>query len=353
MQTVALQAAAYLANNGIDCVLLQSMLSGDRPSFTRGHYTVRRRLPSLNALKAFEATARHESFTRAADELCVTQAAVSQQVKILEAELGVRLFRRERQRLCITDAGRFYQDAVRDAFDRLALGTERLLQRQSSGALTVTTSPNFASKWLVHRLRRFSETHPEIDLRISASMHHVDFTREEIDLAIRHGNGQWPGMHVTRLCMETLFPVCSPQLAAGRHVLRAPRDLARHTLLHTNNTDEWAEWLRKAGIEGADLKRGIVFNQASMAIDAAVDGQGVALARSALAAGDLLSGRLVRPFALSLEAPYAYWIVCPRPTAELPKILVFRNWLLKEAEEDTHRISALKTAADRMHRQRP
>jgi LysR family transcriptional regulator, glycine cleavage system transcriptional activator len=301
---------------------------------------VRRRLPSLNALKAFEATARHESFTRAADELCVTQAAVSQQVKSLEAELGVRLFRRERQRLRITDAGRFYQDAVRDAFDRLALGTERLLQRQKSGVLTLTTSPNFASKWLVHRLRRFSEAHPEIDLRISASTHHVDFAREEIDLAIRHGNGHWPGMHVTRLCAETLFPVCSPKLMAGRHALRAPRDVTRHTLLHTNTTDEWADWLGKAGVEGVDLERGIVFNQASMAIDAAVDGQGIALARSALAAADLLSGRLVRPFTESLEAPYAYWIVCPRSTAELPKISTFREWLLKEAEDDARGMSA-------------
>jgi LysR family glycine cleavage system transcriptional activator len=287
---------------------------------------VRRRLPSLNALKAFEATARHESFTRAADELCVTQAAVSQQVKSLEAELGVHLFRRERQRLCITEAGRLYQDAV--------------LQRQNSGVLTVTTSPNFASKWLVHRLRRFSEAHPGIDLRISASMHHVDFVREEIDLAIRHGNGQWPGMHVTRLCAETLFPVCSPRLMAGRHALRAPRDVTRHTLLHTNTTDEWADWLGKAGVEGVDLKRGIVFNQASMAIDAAVDGQGIALARSALAAADLLSGRLVRPFTDWLEAPYAYWIVCPHSTAELPKISTFRDWLLKEAEDDARGMSA-------------
>src|SRR5687767_9194216 len=149
---------------------------------------MRRRLPSLNALKAFEATARHESFTKAADELCVTQAAVSQQVKGLEAELGVRLFSRERQRLLITEAGRFYQEVVRDAFDRLGMGTERLLQRQKSGTLTVTTSPNFASKWLVHRLRRFSETYPGIDLRISASVYHVDFAQEDIDFAIRHGN---------------------------------------------------------------------------------------------------------------------------------------------------------------------
>ena len=142
-----------------------------------------RRLPPLNALKAFEAAARHESFTRAAEELCVTQGAVSHQVKALEAELGLKLFNRERQRLVITEAGRAYLVVVRDAFDRIGDGTERLLQRQRGGALTVSTSPNFAAKWLVHRLGRFAETHPEIDLRVSASMHHVDFAREDIDLA--------------------------------------------------------------------------------------------------------------------------------------------------------------------------
>lgn len=313
---------------------------------------MRRRLPSLNALKAFEATARHESFTRAADELCVTQGAVSQQVKGLEDELGVRLFRRERQRLLMTDAGRFYQEVVRDAFDRLGMGTERLLQRQSSGALTVTTSPNFATKWLVHRLRRFSEAHPGIDLRISASTHHVDFAREDIDLAIRHGNGQWPGLDVAQLCTETLFPVCSPKLLEARRSLRSLRDITHHTLLHTNGTDEWAEWLRKMKIDEVDFSRGIVFNQASMAIDAAVDGQGIALARTALASWDLLSGRLVKPFPQAVEAPYAYWIVCPKASAALPKIAIFREWLLKEAAADAKRMSELQSHQESAQPQR-
>jgi DNA-binding transcriptional LysR family regulator len=180
---------------------------------------MRRRLPSLNALKAFEATARQESFTKAAHELCVTQGAVSQQVKGLESDLGVRLFRRERQRLVITDAGRAYLEVVCDALDRLAMSTERLLQREKSGTLTITTSPNFAAKWLVHRLGQFSEAHPGIDSRISASVRHIDFPLEDIDLAIRHGDGQWSGMHVTRLCMEELFPVCSPKLLTGRSAL--------------------------------------------------------------------------------------------------------------------------------------
>ena len=297
-----------------------------------------RRLPSLNALKAFEAAARHESFTKSAQELNVTQGAVSHQVKALEAELGLRLFNRERQRLVITDAGRTYLEVVRDAFDRLAVGTNRLLQMQKSGVLTVSTSPNFAAKWLVHRLGRFVEGQPDIDLRVSASLQHIDFAREDFDMAIRHGDGQWPGLHVSRLCAEELFAVCNPKFLRGRFALRSPADLTNHTLLHTTDRRGWIDWLEAAGAVGVDAGRGPVFNQASMAIDAAVDGQGVALARSALAAWDLLAGRLVRPFAFSLKVSYAYWIVCPKSTADLPKIATFRAWLLAEAAEDARRL---------------
>lgn len=298
-----------------------------------------RRLPPLNALKAFEAAARHESFTRAAEELCVTQGAVSHQVKALEGELGLKLFNRERQRLIITEAGRAYLEVIRDALDRISAGTERLLQRQSAGVLTVTTSPNFAAKWLVHRLARFAEAHPGIDLRISASLHHVDFAREDVDLAIRHGDGQANGLHVTRLCAEELIVVCSPKLLTGKNAIRKPSDLARHTLLHINNRTDWVKWLQEAGVEQTDGPGGPVLNQASMAIDAAVDGQGVALARSALATWDLIAGRLVCPFALTLPVPYAYWIVCPKATAKLPKIAIFRDWLLSEAAVDERQLS--------------
>jgi LysR family glycine cleavage system transcriptional activator len=311
-----------------------------------------RRLPALNALKAFEAAARYESFTRAAEELCVTQGAVSHQVKALEAELGLKLFSRERQRLIITDAGRAYLNVVRDAFDRIANGTERLLQRQNAGALTVSTSPNFAAKWLVHRLSRFAEAHPNVDLRISASLHHVDFAREDIDLAIRHGDGQLPGLHVTRLCPEELFPVCSPKLLDGNQPLRRPADLGRHTLLHVNDRQDWSRWLQAANVDSVDASRGPVLNQASMAIDAAVDGQGVALARSALAAWDLLGGRLVRPFSLALPAPFSYWIVCPKATANLPKVAVFTEWLLTEAAADNARLKKLRSKSKATGRQR-
>jgi len=302
-----------------------------------------RRLPSLNALKAFEAAARHESFTKAADELAVTQGAVSHQVKGLEAELGLKLFNRERQRLVITDAGRGYLEVVRDAFDRLAVGTERLLQVQKSGALTVTTSPNFAAKWLVHRLGRFVEAHPDIDLRVAASHRHVDFAHEDIDMAIRHGDGQWPGLSVARLCVEEIYPVCSPELLRGRGAPRSPADLARYTLLHVNDRRDWGKWLDAAGIATSTSERGPIFNQASMAIDAAVDGHGIALARSALAAWDMRAGRLLRPFPFALKAPYSYWIVCPKSTADLPKIVTFRDWLLAEAADDVRQVDKMKS----------
>src|SRR5450631_3800965 len=194
-----------------------------------------RQLPPLNALRAFEAAARSESFTRAAEELCVTQGAVSHQVKALEATLGLKLFNRERQRLVITDAGREYLAVVRDALDRIAMGTERLVQRQTSGVLTVSTSPDFAAKWLVHRLGRFSEAHPDIDLRISATLHHVDFAREEVDLAVRHGDGNWAGLDVERLCTEQLFAVCSPKLLSARHRVSKPSDVLKFPLLHLDD----------------------------------------------------------------------------------------------------------------------
>lgn len=301
-----------------------------------------RRLPSLNGLKAFEAAARHESFTRAAAELCVTQGAVSHQVKALEAELGVKLFTRERQRLVITEAGRTYLEVVRDALDRIAAGTERLQQRERAGVLTISTSPNFAAKWLVHRLGRFAEAHPNIELRVSAALHHVDFAREDIDLAIRHGEGASPGLHSTKLCSEELFPVCSPRLLAGRKAIKAPGDLARCTLLHVDDRKDWSRWLEAAGVTNADPAKGPVLNQASMAIDAAIESQGVAIARTALVAWDLIAGRLVRPFELRLPASFAYWIVCPKATAQLPKVVAIREWLLAEAAAEVLALKKLE-----------
>src|SRR4051794_30154248 len=259
-----------------------------------------RRLPPLNAIRSFEAAARHESFTRAAEELFVTQGAVSHQVKALEIELGIKLFNRERQRLIITEAGRDYLTVVRDAFDRISVGTERLLQRQNAGVLTVSTSPDFAAKWLMHRLGHFVEAHAEIDLRVSATLHHVDFAREEVDLAVRHGDGNWPGLDTVKLSSEQLFAVCSPKLLSGKRRITKPADILKFPLIHMDSRADWKNWLQEAGIDETGVSHGPVLNRASMVIDAAINGQGIALARTTLAAWDLIHGHLVRPFPLSL-----------------------------------------------------
>ena len=303
-----------------------------------------RRLPALNALKAFEAAARHESFTRAAEELNVTQGAVSHQVKALEAELGLKLFNRERQRLVITEAGRAYLNVVRDAFDRIASGTERLLQRQNAGALTVSTSPNFAAKWLVHRLGRFAEAHPDIDLRVSASLHPRGFRAR----GRRSGDPprRWPGIgpaHHPPLRGGAL-PVCSPKLLEGGHPLRKSADLSRHTLLHVNDG--------RIGAGGEGLWRQERRRLTRACPEPGEHGHrcgdrrpGVALARSALAAWDLIAARSCVPSPRPRPPAFAYWIVCPKANAKLPKINAFTEWLLAEAADDVRRLQKLRSKA--------
>jgi LysR family glycine cleavage system transcriptional activator len=300
-----------------------------------------RRLPSLNALRAFEAAARHLSLTKAADELAVTPGALSHQIKALEARLGAKLFQRTARGLGFTDLGRDYLPVVRDAFDRLAAGTEALFGSAQAATLTVSVSPNFAQKWLVPRLGRFAAAHPAIDLRIAASTEHVDFAASDVDLAVRHGDGKWPELAVTKLAAEQVIPVASPRLAGGKPPLKRPRDLKAHTLLHAPGPADWRTWAEAAGVPELDVRRGPRFNQASMAIEAAVDGFGVALARTALVAQDLAAGRLVQPFGPALKAPFAYYIVCPAPVANRPKIRTFREWLLAEAAEDAKKLAKL------------
>ena len=293
-----------------------------------------RRLPPLNGLRAFEAAARHLSFTRAAEELNVTQAAVSHQVKALEARLGIALFRRLNRALRLTEAGQAYLPAVRDAFDAIAEATGRLEAHRSGGVLTVTTLDSFAAKWLVPRLGRFRAGHPDLDVRISTSDGMVDFARDDIDLGVRYGGGQYPGLHTVRLMTEDIFPVCSPALLDGDRPLASPADLRHHTLLHDDMREDWRMWLLAAGVGGVDPTRGSAFSHSHLVVQAAVDCQGVALGRGALVAEDLAAGRLVRPFDISLPAKFAYYIVCPEATAEQPKIVAFRDWLLEEAQRD-------------------
>jgi LysR family transcriptional regulator, glycine cleavage system transcriptional activator len=288
--------------------------------------------PSISSVRAFEAAARLLSFTRAAGELNVTQSAVSHGVRDLEERFGVSLFHREGRALALTEAGRLYLPFAAEALSRLRLGERALVDPQRKArVLTVSVSPSFAAKWLVPRLGAFSTEHPDLELRISANAQHIDFLDGEIDLAVRHGDGSWPQLECTRLCEEVLFPVCSPSLLRGKPP-RTPADVLKHTLVHHRSADAWRSWLRSYGVS-APVKgaQGLVVNEMSLAIDAAVSGQGIALARSALAHRDLAEGRLVRPMPESRSANFAYWIVFPPTSANLPKITRFREWLVREA----------------------
>jgi LysR family glycine cleavage system transcriptional activator len=290
-------------------------------------------LPSTTALRAFEAASRHLSFTGAAVELSRTQGAVSHQIGELEARLGVTLFERNARGIELTEAGRSYLPFVQESLDRLRAGNDALRRQTDDHVLTVSCSPNFASKWLVPRLGEFITTHPDIDLRISAALQHVTFDGDGIDLAVRHGDGNWPHLNVSQLCQEKLFPVCSPHVTPSINKIKFVHDIAEYVLIHDRDRAGWASWLEAIGatVDAFDLDRGPVFNQTSLAIDAAVAGQGIALARSALASLDLGAGRLVRPVREEVPAEFAYWIVCPKPNASQPKIRRFQQWLLMQS----------------------
>jgi LysR family glycine cleavage system transcriptional activator len=296
-----------------------------------------RRLPPLNALRAFEAAARHLSLTRAAEELHVTPAAISHQVKGLESFLGVKLFRRANRSLRLTDAGQASLPGLREGFDRLAEAMEAVRAGDESGPFTVTVPPSFGAKWLVARLDRFTRRHPGYDVRLDASMRLVDLMREGVDIAVRYGAGEYPGMRVDRLMDEVAIPVCSPRLLEGDHPLRVPADLCGHTLLHhtvpsqDDKFPDWPMWLQAAGVKNCDLARGPTFSMASMAVEAAIEGQGVALVGDVLVTDDIAAGRLVRPFALSFPVNFAYYVVSPLVTVERPRVVAFREWLLEEA----------------------
>lgn len=290
-----------------------------------------RRLPSLNGLKAFEAAARHLSFTRAAGELNVTQAAVSHQVKALEESLGMALFRRLNRALLLTDEGQALLPPVSEALDRMALAVDGLARREETGVLTVSTLDSFAAGWLVRRLRRFRARYPDIDLRITTSNHLVDFSRDDVDMAVRYGRGDWTGLDKVRLMTEEIFPVCGPALLADGPPLEKPQDLRRHTLLHEEMREDWRMWLLAAGVGGVDLTRGPWYTQSNLVMQAAMAGEGVALGRSVLIADELADGRLVKPFDVSLPAEYAYYVAYPEAAAGRPKVRAFRDWLLEEA----------------------
>jgi LysR family glycine cleavage system transcriptional activator len=303
------------------------------------------RLPSLTGLRAFEAAARHLSFTRAAAELNVTQTAVSHQIRRLEEQLGLRLFVRRNRSLHLTREAQDYLPSVHAAFEDLRLATERLLRADRPALLTVSTMPSLAAKWLMPRLGGFQEAHPAIEIRITASTHLVDFRRDEVDVAIRYGRGRWPGLRADWLMTEDLFPVCSPALLGGERPLRRPEDLAHHTLLHARmSRDDWQLWLTAAGLPPSlASRRGLTFDETLMALEAAIDGLGVALGRTPFVEADIAAGRLVIPFDVKLPAEAGFYVVAPHETADTPKIALFRQWLVataKGAEPSARRSSA-------------
>ena len=295
------------------------------------------RLPPLNALKAFESAGRHLSFSKAAEELNVTPGAISQQIRALEDFLDVELFKRRNRVIVLTDEGQLALPFMSKGFEKFNEGVEAVIKHKGNAPLTITSAPSFISKWLIPRLDKFKNIHPEIDVRIDASSRLVDFLHEDIDVGIRFGTGEFDGLESTHLFAFDLIPVCSPGLIKQGKELCDLSDIRHYTLLH-NDYDEtdpswpdWAMWLATAGIEGIDTSHGIYFNQADMLLEAAIEGQGIGLVGAPLAANDIASGRLVQPFEKRMPVRLSYHFVTSKQKARDPKVIAFREWIFEES----------------------
>jgi len=301
------------------------------------------RLPAMQALRAFEATARLRSLTRAAGELSVTHGAISHQLKALEAELGVRLIERSGRGIRLTDEGERFAARVRVAFDELGAAVREAADRANPRRLRVTTTPSFAARWLLPRLQRFGSAQPGIDLDVSATMQLVDLARENIDVAIRYGFGHWPGLHAEYLHDDAFFPVASPRLVGARPP-KVPADLARFPLLR-NEDEPWKPWFDAAGLDWPEPARGPGFEDAAFLVQTAIAGQGVALARASLVVDDLRTGALVRLTDVVVATPRSYYFVCQPRDADTPKVAALRAWLRDEFARDDAPISAASASA--------
>lgn len=310
------------------------------------------RQPPLNALRAFEAAARHLSFKNAARELHVTAGAVSHQVKLLEDHLGVPLFRRLTRALELTAQAQAMLPKVRDGLAALSAAVDAVREQREACALSVIAPPNFAARWLVPRLARFTVAHPDLELHIASrptmidgrgdsEMTPVGDAREGAPLAmVRFGDGRYPGSQVDEVFSAAYVPVCSPKLLKGKHALRTPEDLRFHTLLHDDTVVEegarpsWGDWLQAVGVSGIDASKGPHFSDASLAFEAALEGMGVALAIRPLVRTEIEAGRLVVPFDIAAPASYSYYLVTPEGSAEAGSVSEFRKWLLEEAASE-------------------
>ncbi len=294
-----------------------------------------RKLPPLNPLRAFEAAARTLSFTKAADELFITQAAISHQIKILEDIIGIKLFKRLNRAVMLTEEGMIFLPHVRDALDILATGMNKLTDNETTGALTVSVMPSFAATWLVPRLMGFKQAYPEIDLRISANFELVDFNRDNIDVALRWGGGNYSGLMSQHFMTEDLFPVCSPDLLKNsKYPLNSPADLKYFPLIHDEMGADWRMWLLAANIKDINIDKGMWLNQSDLVIQTAIAGQGIALGRSSIAHAALMSGQLIKPFDLTIPSDLAFYIVAPEGNFNKPKVKSFRQWIMSESEKD-------------------
>jgi LysR family transcriptional regulator, glycine cleavage system transcriptional activator len=288
--------------------------------------------PALASLRAFEAVARHLSVTRAAEELGVTQPAVTQRLRGLERQLGVRLVRRDGRRLALTAEGQDYAATLTRAFAQIERGTERVLAARRAGRLTVALLPTLATRWLIPRLAGFHARHPAIEVRLATALSPVAEPPADVDLAIRFGSGRWPGFAADFLMPDDSFPALSPALLKRRPLVR-PADLARHTLLQVAaepRIGDWPRWLAAAKCPGLEPAGRLSFPSSAQAIEAALAGLGVVMAHRPFVADDLASGRLVAPFALSVPGDGGYWLVARREDAELPRVRAFRDWLLQQ-----------------------
>jgi len=295
---------------------------------------VGRRLPPLNSLKCFEAAGRLLSFTDAARELNVTQAAVSHQIKVIEDFLGVALFDRYPRRLTLTVQGKALLPEVIEAFDRVSFAVAAINREQFSNVLSVRLAPSFAAKWLSPRLKYFWLQYPEIDLRLYHAHPAVDFEREAIDIAVTYGKGDWPGVVSDKLLSLDFFPVCSPAFLNNDKPLTDIENLRYYALLHDANYECWRDWLKFAGIDDVDASHGTIIDDTNVLIQAAIDGQGIALGSTTFVADLLESKRLIKPFDISLVNESAYHVVYPAANLKNPAVRAFRDWLLSLPDQN-------------------
>lgn len=291
-----------------------------------------RRLPSLNALRAFEAGARHLSFTRAAEELSVTQTAISHQVRQLEARLGVRLFERRGRALKLTAQGQLLYPALARSFDAMAEAVNLVAAASSQQALTVSVTPTFGTRWLAQRLGRFWRQHPDVDLRLHHSVQLVDLRRDDVDVAVRFGRGDWPGVEAEKLIRAQATPLCSPALLKGKHALKTPADLRHHVLIHQKDYQEWTEWLAAAGVRDVNSQRGPVIDDANAIIRATIEGDGVMIAVPQVMAPEIEAGRLVAPFVTKPDPAFAYYLVYLPEAMARADVRAFRDFLVQETD---------------------